>query len=148
MADTNAPRYWTPEFVEEFVEALNTDETFQQTAGSFSNTIVLRCLDTPDGEDVSAAYTFQEGKVTDVDLWIDEAPSEAMRSDEFDSSEALARATAPYELWTKLDRGEIGVMKALSSSDYDIEGSMIRIMSNISVFRGMNEVASKVEKTY
>jgi len=83
-----------------------------------------------------------------VNLWIDDAPSEAMRDDPFDSSEALARATASYDTWTKLDKGEIGVMQALSSPDYTIEGSTIKIMSNIGVFRGMNTVAAQVDKTY
>jgi len=145
---SDAPRYWTPAFVEKFVDALNSDPDFQRAAGSFSNTIVLRCFDTPDGEDVSAAYTFDDGQVVDVDLWIDDAPSEEMRDDTFDSSEALARATASYDTWMKLDKGEMGVMQALSSPDYTIEGSTIKIMANIGVFRGMNKVAANVEKTY
>lgn len=146
MAD--APRYWTPAFVERFVDALNSDPEFQRAAGSFSNTIILRCLDTPDAEDVSAAYTFADGQVVDVDLWIDDAPSADMRDDPFDGRDALARATASYAIWTKLDKGEMGVMQALSSPDYSIEGSTIKIMSNIGVFRGMNKVAAGVEKTY
>lgn len=146
MSDT--PRYWTPAFVEQFVEALNTDAEFQRTAGSFSNTIILRCLDTPDGEDISAAYTFEDGEVVDVDLWIDDAPSDDLRNDPFDRDHALARATAPYDVWVKMDKGEMGVVQALSSPDYTIEGSTIKIMSNIGVFRGMNAVAAKVNKTY
>jgi putative sterol carrier protein len=145
---SDAPRYWTPAFVERFVDALNTDSDFQRTAGSFSNTIILRCLDTPDGEDISAAYTFDDGQVVDVDLWIDDAPSDEMRNDPFDSGQALARATAPYDVWVKMDKGEMGVVQALSSPDYSIEGSTIKIMSNIGVFRGMNTVAAQVEKTY
>ena len=145
---SDAPRYWTPAFIERFVDALNTDPDFQRTAGSFTNTIILRCLDTPDEEDISAAYTFEEGKVVDVDLWIDDAPSDAMRNDTFDRGQALARATAPYDVWVKMDKGEMGVVQALSSPDYTIEGSTIKIMSNIGVFRGMNTVAAQVEKTY
>jgi len=146
MADS--PQYWSPEFVERFVEALNRDEKFQSTAGSFSNTIELRCLGTPDGEDVSALYTFEDGRVVDVDLWIDEAPSEEMRQEPFDSSTAMARATAPYAVWVKLDKGEMGVTAAITSPDYNIDGPMLQIMSNIGVFRGLNRVASEVEKTY
>jgi putative sterol carrier protein len=71
-----------------------------------------------------------------------------MRNDAFDRSEALARATATYDVWTKLDKGEMNVMQALSSPDYQIEGSTIKIMANIQVFRGMNTVAAKVDKTY
>lgn len=145
---SDVPRYWTPEFVERFVEALNGDDEFQEVAGSFSETLELRCLDTPEGDDVSATYTFDDGTVVDVDLWIDDAPSDQMRNESFDENEALARATAPYEVWVKMDRGDLGATEALASPDYKIEGSMMRIMSNMNVFRGINQVAADVEKTY
>lgn len=146
MAD--APQYWSPAFVERFVEALNTDEDFQNTARSFSSTIELRCLDTPVGDDVSARYAFESGQVVDVDLWMDEAPSEEMRNEPFDSSTTLARATAPYDVWVKLDTGELGVTAAITSPDYTIDGPMLKIMSNIGIFRGLNRVAAEVDKTY
>jgi len=147
MSD-DLPRYWTPEFVERFVDALNSDEEFQNTAGSFSETVELRCLDTPDGDDVSATYRFEDGEVVDVDLWIDEAPSDQMREEPVDKDEVMARATASYNVWVKMDKGEMGSAEALASPDYQIEGSMMRIMSNMGVFRGMNKVAANVEKTY
>jgi putative sterol carrier protein len=145
---SDAPRYWTPAFIERFVEALNNDADFQRTAGSFSKTIELRCLDTPDGDDVTAAYTFDDGKVVDVDLWIDDAPSEQMRNTPLNRNEAMARATAPYDVWVKVDTGEMGVAQALTSPQYTIEGSMMKIMANIGVFQGLNTVAASVEKTY
>ena len=145
---SDAPRYWTPAFVERFVEALNNDEDFQETAGSFSETIELRCLNTPDGEDVSATYTFEDGQIVDVDLWIDEAPSEQMREEEVDTDAIMARATAPYDVWVQMDTGEMGAAEAIASPDYQIEGSMMQVMSNMGVFRGMMSVAAEVEKTY
>lgn len=145
---SDAPRYWSPEFIEVFVERLNDDPDFQRTARGFSETIILRCLGTPAEEDVEAAYGFEEGEVVNVDLWIDDAPSEDMRNDPFDKSEGMARATASYETWCKLDRGEMGVMQALASPDYTIEGPKLRIMTNIGVLNGMSEVAAKIEKTY
>lgn len=145
---TDRPRYWSPEFVERFVEALNTDEDFQETASSFSNAVELRCLDTPNGEDISATYTFEDGTVVDVDLWIDDAPSEEMREEALDKSAVMARATAPYDVWVRMDKGEMGATQALTSPDYNIEGSMMQIMANMGVFRGMNAVAADVEKTY
>lgn len=145
---SDAPRYWTPAFVERFVEAINQDDAFQKTAASFSDTIELRCFDTPDGEDVAAAYAFEDGKIVDVDLWIDDAPSGDMREEPFDKSAMMARATAPYTMWVKMDQGEIGAMQALTSPDYTIDGSTIKIMSNMGVFRGLNEVAAKIDKTY
>ncbi len=147
MSD-DVPRYWTPEFVEAFVEAVNNDEEFQNTAGSFSETVELRCFDTPDEEDVSATYTFEDGQIVDVDLWIDDAPSDQMRDEEVDKSEVMVRATAPYDVWVKMDKGEMGSAEALASPDYQIEGAMMRIMSNMGVFRNLNKVAAHVDKEY
>ena len=145
---SESPRYWTPEFVEAFVEAINGDEEFQDTAGSFSETVELRCLDTPDDEDVSATYTFDDGQIVDVDLWIDDAPSEQMRDEPVDKDAVMVRATAPYDVWVKMDKGEMGSTEALASPDYQIEGAMMQIMSNMGVFRGMNKVSAHVEKSY
>jgi len=145
---SESPRYWSPEFVERFVDALNNDEEFQDTAGSFSETIELRCLDAPDGEDISATYHFEDGRVVDVDLWIDDAPSDEMREEPVDKDEVMARATAPYEVWVEMDKGDMGSTEALASPDYQIDGSMMQIMSNMGVFRGMNAVAADVKKTY
>jgi putative sterol carrier protein len=147
MSD-DAPRYWSPAFVERFVEAINSDDEFQDTAGSFSETVELRCLDTPDDEDVSATYTFEDGQIVDVDLWIDDAPSEQMRDEPVDKDAVMVRATAPYDVWVKMDKGEMGSTEALASPDYQIEGAMMRIMSNMGVFRGMNKVSANVEKSY
>lgn len=145
---SDAPRYWTPAFIEAFVDAINSDEAFQNTAGSFSNTIELRCFGTPDGDDVAAAYTFDDGQIVDVDVWIDDAPCEEMREEPFDKSRMMARASAPYDVWVQMDKGEMSAMQALTSPDYTIDGSTIKIMSNMGVFRGLNEVAAKIDKTY
>lgn len=143
-----APRYWTPEFVEAYVDALNEDADFQKKAKGFTDIIVLRCLDDPAGEDIEAAYRFEDGVVEDVELWIDDAPSEEMRNDPFDKNRAFARATAPYSVWKKLDRGEMSVLAALASPDYQIEGPKLKIMSKIDVLNGMSTVAAALDKTY
>ena len=143
----DAPLYWTPAFIEAYVEALNEDPEFQKTARGFSETIVLRCLDAH-GEDVEASYTFEDGEVVDVELWTEPAPSDELRDEPFDKKVALARATAPYAIWCKLDRGEMGVMQALASPEYQIEGPRLRIMANIGILNGMSAVASDIDKTY
>ncbi len=147
MAET-PPRFWTPAFIERFVGALNNDVDFEKTAGSFTDTIILRCFDTPDAQDVEAAYTFEAGRVTNVNVWMDDAPCMEMRNEPFDKNEAMARATAPYTIWTKLDQGEMSVLQALTAPDYSIEGPKLKILANIGVFNGMNAVAAGVEKTY
>ncbi len=142
------PGYWTSAFIEAFVEAINDDPGFEKMAGSFTDTIILRCFDTPDGQDVEVAYAFEDGQVVDVEVWMDEAPCREMRNDPFDKDEALARATATYAVWAKLDRGEMNVLEALTSPDYKVEGPKLRILANINIFNGMNTVAAAVDKTY
>ena len=146
MAD--APLYWSPEFIEAFVEAMNDDSSFQKAARHFSDTVVFRCLDHPSGQDIEAAYTFEGGEVTDVELWVEPAGDPDFRDDPFDKSTALARATAPYVLWVKLDKGEMTPLAALTSPDYDIEGPKLKIMANMAVLNGMGDVAARLDKTY
>ena len=147
MSDAS-PRYWTPAFIEAFVEAINEDPIFEKTATSFTDTITLRCFDTPDGQDVEAAYAFEGGQVVDVEVWMDDAPCMEMRNEPFDKDEALARATATYDVWTRLDRGEMSVLEALTSPDYTIEGPKLKILANMNIFNRMNAVAAAVDKTY
>ena len=141
-------RYWTPAFIDAFVKALNDDPGFEATAGFFTDTIILRCFDTPDGHDVEAAYAFEDGQVIDVELWMDEAPCREMRNEPFDKDSALARATATYVVWTKLDRGEMSVLEALTSPNYKIEGPKLKILAHLDIFNRMNAVAAAVDKTY
>lgn len=142
------PRYWTPEFVEVFAEKLRTSDSFLRAAGSFSKTIILRVLDTPDGKDGTATYVFEKGKLVRHELVLEDAPSSSMRNAPFDSGKAFARTTAPYDLWVKLDRGEMNVAQALMSPDYNLEGPKIRIMRHIGTFNAMSATAASVNKRY
>ncbi len=148
MPDDTLPRYWTPAFVEKFVEALNSSTRFQKAARSFSQTIVLRCLDTPDKKDCVSKYTFVKGRCTEHSFTAEDAPSPSVRDEAFNKREMMARTTAPYSVWTKLDRGEMNVAQALVSPDYNIEGSKLKIMRYIGVFTALGDVASSVDKRY
>lgn len=142
----DAPRYWTKAFQERFVETLNADAAFQKAAKSFSETIVLRCTDTPNGTDAIATYRFDRGRCTG-EWWEEPAPSR-MRREPFDSKSALARTTAPYALWVKLDKGEMNVLQALASPDYALDGLKLKVMRHVGVFNAMNTVAARVPKSY
>lgn len=144
---TDLPRYWTPAFIEAFVDRLNEDAGFQEHAKRFSDTIVLQCLDTPDGRDVRATYDIDSGYVT-VAIVDEPAPSPAVRDGRFDGRNAMARATAPYDVWRRLDDGSLGIMGALASPEYRIEGPRMKIMLNLSVFDALGQVASAMPKRY
>ena len=141
------PRYWTPAFIDRFVDALNSDPEFQREASRFSDVIVLQCLDAPGGKDVRAAYSIDAGYVT-VEVTAEDAPSGRLRDRTFDSSRAMARATAPYGIWKDLDTGTLSVLGALGSPEYHIDGPRLKIMMNLGIMNQMSRVASGVPKTY
>lgn len=145
MADL--PRYWTPGFIDRFVDALNADAEFQREAARFSDVIVLQCLDAPGAKDVRAAYSIDAGYVT-VDVTVEDAPSARLRDRAFDASRAMARATAPYSIWKDLDTGALSVLGALASPDYHIDGPRLKIMMNLGIMNQMSRVASGVPKEY
>jgi hypothetical protein len=144
---TDLPRYWTPAFIEAFVERLNEDPGFQHHARRFSSKIVLQCLDTPDGRDIRATYDIDAGYVS-VDVVDEDAPSAVVRNGRFDSRSALARATAPYDVWRRVDDGSLSILGAMASPEYRIEGSRMRIMLHLSIFDAQGQVASAMPKRY
>lgn len=144
---TDLPRYWSRAFIDRFVERLNEDADFQREAATFSDTIVLQCLDAPGGRDVGAAYTIDAGYVT-VEVVDEAAPSDAVRERPFDASSAMARATAPYRIWKELDSGSMNVLGALASPEYRIDGPRLRIMMNLGIMNHMSRVAALVPKSY
>ncbi|MCA9636222.1 MAG: hypothetical protein KC420_09375, partial [Myxococcales bacterium] len=125
----------------------NRSDRFQRAAKSFSETLILRCLDTPDGKDCTATFTFERGRCVRHTYAEADAPS-AMRRQPFDKGQALARSTAPYELWVRLDRGEINVAQALVSPSYQVEGSKLKIMRHVGVLTAMNAVVAGIPKSY
>ena len=144
MAET---LYWSEDYTKQYVEALRSDPDFQKAARKFQGAIVFRCLDTPEGTDVEATYHIDHGAVR-VDRRAEPAPSRAIRESKHDASIAFARTTAPYALWCKLDRGEMNVLQAIASPDYHVEGSKLKIMSNVGMLNAMSAVASRVQKRY
>lgn len=145
---SDAPHhYWTPEFTELFVAELNRDPNFQKAARKFSGTVIMRALDAPGGKDVEAVYHIDRGRVS-VESEREDAPSSAIRNRAFDKHRAMARTTAPYSLWCKLDRGEMNVLQAIASPDYQVEGSKLKVMSNVGMFNAMTAVARRLPKRY
>ncbi len=94
-----------------------------------------------------AAYHIDEGYVS-VDITDDAAPSTVIRDAPFNAREALARATAPYNVWVKLDRGEMTAVGALASPEYVIEGPRLKIMLNMGIFNAMSAVSAGIDKRY
>ncbi|MGF1466826.1 MAG: hypothetical protein ACFCGT_11900 [Sandaracinaceae bacterium] len=141
------PLYWSAAFTDAFVANLQADEGFQRAARTFDQAIQLRCLDNPEGEDVAVTYRIRRGAV-EVERWAEAAPSAALRDDPFDGETLMARTTAPYRIWCRLDRGEMNVLQAIASPDYRLEGPKLKVLRNIRVFNAMSAVAAKTAKRY
>jgi len=140
-------RYWTQPFIDILEKELNRDPGFQKAARKFQGRVALRCLDTPEGKDVEGIYEIDRGRVT-IHAEFDDAPSSAIRNRPFDKSRLFARTTAPYDLWVRLDKGEMNVVQAIAHPQYKVEGPKIKIMTNIGVFNTMGDVASRLPKRY
>ncbi len=141
------PRLWTRAIADILVDAINKDAKMMKYAARMSETIELRCLDTPEGTDVAARYEFRGGKAGLVS-W-DEQPSPAsFRSDSFNKKELLARTCAPFSIWVKLDKGEMGVIDAILSPHYKFEGAKLRVIKNLRVFQRVSEISSSIPKRY
>ena len=140
-------RYWTQPFMDILVDELNRDPGFQKAARKFRGMVALRCLDTPEGKDVEAVYEIDRGRVT-LNAEFGDAPSSTIRDRPFDKSKYFARTTAPYDLWVRLDKGEMNVVQAIAHPKYKVEGPKIKIMTNIGVFNAMGDVAARLPKAY
>lgn len=140
------PRYWSPAFITDYKRRLEADPAFQKAARKLDTVVVLRCTGTPDGKDMASTYTLRHGKI-DVDVFIDDSPSSEMRAAPF-GKPMLARTTASYEVWTKLDKGEMSVLGAIASPDYHLEGGKFAVMRNIGMFNAMSAVSAKTPKVY
>jgi hypothetical protein len=144
---SDLPRYWTPGFTEVYLKAMNASSAFQKAAAKMDETIVLRCLDDPDGLDQVVAYRIHAGRIEVVDERTGPAPS-PIRNEPFDGSRFLARTTAPYAFWKRLDAKEIGVLHVITSPEYRLEGPKLKVLRHLKAFTLMGDVASDLPKRY
>lgn len=144
---TALPLYWSSDYTDALVTALRQDPDFLKASRKLDDVIVLRCLDAAGGLDVEATYRIRHGTV-ELTRREEKAPSSAIRNAPFDKHSVFARTTAPYALWTKLDRGEMNVLQAIASPDYAVEGPKLRIMTNIGLFNAMSAVAARLPKRF
>jgi len=141
------PRIWTREFAEIMVATLNADAKMRRLGGGLDDSIQLRCKGTPDGLDVSASYHLSDGKI-ELTRW-DEAPAGGpLLAQPLDRSQYLARTTAPYDIWVKMDKGEFTVMDAILSPKYKFEGAKLKVLRHVRVFIRISDVAQAMEKRY
>jgi len=144
---TQPHRLWTEPLVEIMLGRLNADAKFRKLAAGVEAKIQLRCTDTPDGTDIVASYHIHDSRLDCTSF--DEQPAPApMRNLPLDKSVYLARTTAPYSIWVKLDKGEMGVIDAIISPDYVFEGAKLKVLRHLRMFSRISEMSQEMEKRY
>lgn len=134
-------RLFTRELTEKGIAACNGDAAHLERAKLLSGVIILRALDTPDGTDVQISYTFDKGRCIGHAFAEEPAPA-AFRDRRFvPLKDGVARATAAYTTWVRLDKGEIEPADALESPDYRIEANMLLLMP---LLQSVNSWTAKV----
>ena len=141
-------RFWSKESVQQTIDVMNGDKEHLELAGNLSGKVVIRVLDDPDGKDIHASFTFEKGKCVDWTHDAEDAPSRFRDRPFKPLVDGLARVTASYQTFAKLDKGEMEAHDAVNSPDYKIEGNMMMLMPMMQAVDSWNRKARTVPKEY
>lgn len=141
-------RYFSKELTRVSTETLNNDAEHLKLARLLTGVVVLRALDDPDGKDVLITYTFDRGACVDWVYEAEPAPSSLRERPFTPRVDGLARVTANYDTFVKLDRQEMEPADTLDSPDYKIEGSMLMILPLMQSMDSWNRVVRRMPKEY
>lgn len=139
--------YYTKAWVAEVENRLKTSEKFTQDGRRLNGTFGFRIYDCPDGNDRLVVWKFKNGQPLEWAYDAQQSPWVALRNAAFDSKWVM-RATATYDMSSELNKGNISPLRALTSPNYQIEGSKLMIMQLMKGLSVWNEVAASIECTY
>jgi hypothetical protein len=141
-------RFWSEASVKQTIDTLNDDQEHLALAQNLSGKVVIRVLDDPEGQDICAHFTFEKGTCVDWTYETEPAPS-SLRDRAFKPMvDGLARITANYETYVKLDKGEMETPDTVDSPDYNIEGHKLMLMPYMQAVDSWNRKARAVPKEY
>jgi hypothetical protein len=142
-------RYLSRDGIAESIEQINADRGHLERAKLLSGKFMLRVLDTPDAKDLLLTYNFDKGRCVDWSYEEAAAPSKNLRERRFRPMvDGLARVTATYATFVKLDKGEMEPADALSSPDYKLEGNTIMLMPLMQAVDSWNRKVRSIPKEY
>jgi len=141
-------RYFSREAVRESVEQINGDRDHLEKAKLLTGKFVLRVLDAPDAKDLVVTFTFEKGRCTDWKYEEADAPSKLRELRFRPMVDGLARVTASYPTFVKLDKGEMEPADALSSPDYRLEGNTLMLMPLMQAVDSWNRKVRSIPKEY
>lgn len=141
-------RYFSREGIEQSIEKCNADAAHLERAKLLTGKFVLRVLDTPDSKDLVVTYTFDKGRCVDWKYEEAPAPSRLRQRPFRPMVDGLARVTARYDTFVKLDKGEMEPPDALKSPDYQIDGNTLMLMPLMQAVDSWNRKVREIPKEY
>ena len=141
-------RLFTRQLAEQGAAVCNGDTAHLKRAELLTGRVILRALDTPDATDVQINYSFDRGRCTDFELTEAPAPAPFRDAPFVPVKDGLARVTANYQTWTRLDKGAIEPADALKSDDYHIEANMLLLVPLMQAVNSWTEKIRALPKTY
>lgn len=141
-------RYFSREAVEQSQEIINNDAAHLEAAKLLTGKVALRVIDDPEGNDILVTFEFEKGRIVDFVYESEAAPSSLRDRPFTPMKDGIARVTANYSTFVKLDKGEMEPSDTIDSPDYKIEGSMLMIMPLMQSIDSWNRTVRNIPKEY
>ncbi len=136
-------KYLSQEWIDAVKEKSDKDAEYLKKAKGETFKAQLLVTDCPGGVDKLIDGDLEDGRVMLFELEEKPAPS-ALRAMPFDTKQCLLRITCSYEMFAKLNKGEITLIQALSSGAYKLDGDIAKIMERIGSVITFNELMASI----
>ena len=142
-----APKYMTPEWLEELKKRTAADKDYLSKAKDLTFESIYIVNGCPEGVDRRTMWKLDKGVL--VDYTFEEKKSPAGFLDEpWDQKKYFYRISGNYETYVKMNSKEITAMQALSQKVYKIDGPMMKIMSLMGGITAQADLMSSIECEY
>lgn len=139
--------YYGKAWLEACRKNLNTSEKHLKRAIKLNGIFDFRVWDGPDGKDRRATWTFDKGRCVEVTFQAAPAPWKELREMPLDEN-SVGRFSCPYDMMAKLNKGEIGPLKALSSPEYELEGKKNMVFKMMMGLNSWNDHNAQIDCIY
>lgn len=124
----------TQDLTDEIFKRQEGDAEFQSRLKGLTFNLLLVGTDNPDGNDWQYAIELHDGRFVNVRLDVQPAPSDGLRSTNFDKKNFDAKAISDHQTLFELVSGKLDLVKAITK--VKIEGDMGKLMKQLDGFIG------------
>lgn len=139
--------YYGKAWLEACKETLNNSEKHLKKGRKLNGAWDFRVWDGPDGKDRRATWIFENGRCVDITFECRPAPWKELREMPLDPG-YVGRFSCPFNMMARLNKGEIGPLKALASPEYQMEGKKTMVFKMMQGLNSWNEHNAMVDCNY